>query len=195
MRIKDIVPSKNNTPDVIAHPRMHRRSFLCGSVKLAMGLILPIPVFASHIKGHQLSFYHTHTGESLEINYLPDNYEDGVQKALEYFLRDFRTGEVHSIDPRLIDTLCKIQSCCSSRGTYEVISGYRSPRTNEQLRKKGSGVAKKSLHMRGQAIDIRLSDRPTKVVRDIAADLHNGGVGYYPRSNFIHIDTGSKRVW
>ncbi len=175
--------------------RLTRRSFLRAGGLLTMGLLLPDPVFASQAKHQQLSFYHTHTGERLAMDYCPNQYRGAVERTLEYFLRDFRTGEIHSIDPGLLDTLCRIQGKCKSRGSYQVISGYRSPETNELLRQRGSGVAKKSLHMRGQAIDVRLSNQSTKELRDIAASLHNGGVGYYASSDFIHIDTGKNRVW
>ncbi len=174
---------------------MSRRSFIQAAAQLTMGLLLPVPILATGISLQPLNFYHIHTGERLTIDCCPDGCLDGVQSALEYFLRDFRTGEIHSIDSRLIDILSRVQSCCGSNGTYEVISGYRSPQTNELLRKRGPGVALNSLHMKGQAIDIRLSDRSTELLRDVATNLHNGGVGYYPRSDFIHIDTGEKKTW
>lgn len=195
MSINNISLEENTAPVSAAQSQMNRRSFLQTSAQLTMGFLLPASVLASNFTEKQLSFYHTHTGEKLTVNYFTDVYRDGIQRALEYFLRDFRTGEIHSIDPDLLETLYRIQTCCGSKGTYEVISGYRSFQTNELLRQRGSGVAKNSLHMKGQAIDIRLSDRSTSVLRDIAVDLHNGGVGYYPRSDFIHIDTGEKKIW
>ncbi len=195
MRITNIPLVENTLPVTVAQPQMNRRLFLQASTQLALGLLLPGFVLASNTREKKINFYHTHTGERLTVNYLSDSYRGGIQSALEYFLRDFRTGEVHSIDPDLLDTLYLLQTCCGSSGTYEVISGYRSLQTNELLRRRGTGVNKNSLHMKGQAIDIRLSDRSTRVLRDIAAELHNGGVGYYPRSDFIHIDTGEKKQW
>ncbi len=195
MSITNISSTENPAPVSVVQPQMNRRLFLQTSAQLAMGILLPASVFSSNIREKKLNFLHTHTGERLTINYLSDAYRGGIQRAFEYFLRDFRTGEVHSIDPDLLDTLYRLQTCCGSTGTYEVISGYRSFQTNELLRRSGPGVNKNSLHMKGQAIDIRLSDRPTRVLRDIAADLHDGGVGYYPRSDFIHIDTGEKKIW
>ena len=118
-----------------------------------------------------------------------------MRKELEYFLRDFRTGEVHSIDRRLLDVLTAIQHACSSNSCYEIISGYRSPKTNAFLRKKSSGVAKKSYHMQGRALDIRLAGFKTKRLHNLALKLNDGGVGFYPKSDFIHIDTGKKRNW
>lgn len=172
---------------------MTRRSFLAASACTLAGLFLPQSLTAA--VGNTLSFYHTHTGEKMDILYTPGDYTGSVRHALEYFLRDFRTGEIHPIDSSLFDTLCAIQDCCSRKTSIEVISGYRSPRTNALLRKNSSGVAKKSLHMEGRAIDIRLTGVSTKMLRDLAINLHNGGVGFYQKSDFVHIDTGRKRNW
>jgi len=174
---------------------LSRRRFLTTSACVVAGLLVPDMLFAAKKKFEPLSFYHTHTGERMEILYTPGSYAGSVQKALEYFLRDFRTGEVHPIDPMLLDTLCAIQNCCGKHTAYEVISGYRSPKTNEFLRKNSSGVARKSLHMEGRAVDIRLAGLPTNILRDLAVNIHNGGVGFYPKSDFVHIDTGRKRAW
>lgn len=110
-------------------------------------------------------------------------------------MRDFRTGDIHPIDTRLINMLCHLQMTSSSSGTFELISGYRSPATNMKLRQTSNGVAKKSLHMQGRAIDIRLTDVPTDKLRSIACSLKQGGVGFYPKSDFIHLDTGRTRAW
>lgn len=173
---------------------MTRRQFLATSVCTAAGLLLPVSLPAA-MRRKTLSFFHTHTGERMDIEYAPGSYSGSVRHALEYFLRDFRTGEIHPIDTRLFDTLCAIQDCCRKQSPIEVISGYRSPKTNAFLRKKSTGVAKKSLHMEGRALDIRLTGLPTPMLRDIATNLHNGGVGFYPKSDFVHIDTGRKRRW
>lgn len=172
---------------------MTRRTFLVASAYTAAGLLIPGSLSAN-IK-RTLNFYHTHTGEKMEVEYSPGAYHGSVRHALEYFLRDHRTGEIHAIDPRLFDTLCAIQDCCSKNTCFEIISGYRSPKTNAALRKNGTGVARKSLHMQGRAVDIRLSGLPTTMLRDIAINLHNGGVGYYQKSDFVHIDTGRRRNW
>ena len=142
-----------------------------------------------------LSFFHTHTGESLEISLSTGNLQPSVQSELNMFLRDFRTGDIHPIDPGLMNILSNIQLVAGSRGTIEVISGYRSKKTNQALSRKSHGVAKKSLHMKGQAIDIRITDVSTRKVRDIATAIGFGGVGYYPKSDFIHLDTGRFRTW
>ena len=174
---------------------MNRRSFLISSMCAAAGLLLPTGALATIVKPRQLCFYHTHTGEKIEIEYTPGKYRAPVRHALEDFLRDFRTGEKHPLDPHLFDSLCAIQDCCGRQTSFEVISAYRSPKTNAYLRQNSSGVARKSLHMQGRAIDIRVSELPTGMLRDLALQIHNGGVGYYPKSDFIHIDTGRKRNW
>ncbi len=176
---------------------MNRRTFLTTSATAALGMMVPDSLLAAvKPEGGTLRFYHTHTSERMDIEYAPGVYTGSIRHAFEYFLRDFRTGETHTIDPKLFDTLCAIQQCCSRLTCFEVISGYRSPRTNEFLRKKGSGgVARKSLHMDGRAIDIRVTGLPTDMLKDLAINLHNGGVGYYPDSDFVHIDTGRKRAW
>lgn len=143
-----------------------------------------------------LALYHCHTAEKLKIVYR----EGGAAIAnavdeISRFLRDFRTGEMHAIDIALLDSLAAIFDRFGRRGTFEVISGYRSPRTNEALRHVSTGVAKDSLHMFGRAIDVRLTSAATGQLREAAVALHRGGVGYYPESNFVHIDTGAVRSW
>jgi len=157
--------------------------------------MIPERVGATPAKSNRLCFYNTHTGESMEVDYTPGKYSGAVRRSLEYFLRDFRTGEQHPFDPTLFDSLCVLQDGCGRQASFEVISGYRSPKTNASLRKSSSGVARKSLHMQGRAIDLRISGLSTGRLRDLALNLHDGGVGYYPRSSFIHIDTGRKRSW
>ncbi len=178
---------------------MNRRRFLITSAQLALGLLLstaPIDCFAKRIDTPPLSFYHTHTGEKLEINYsLKKGCPPSTHHKVNEFLRDFRTEEVHSIDMELMGILSQIQMISGSSGVFEIISGYRSPETNRLLRMRSSGVAKHSLHMKGKAVDIRLSDVPTQKVHRIAMLLRRGGVGYYPHSDFVHIDTGRVRTW
>ncbi|HEY8520191.1 MAG TPA: DUF882 domain-containing protein [Gammaproteobacteria bacterium] len=144
----------------------------------------------------RLSFYHLHTTERLDIVYrehgelVPD-----ALAAIDHLLRDFRTGEAHPIDVNLLDTLAVLFDAFGQRGRFEVISGYRSPRTNEALRRSTTGVAKDSWHMSGRAIDVRLTSVPTTALRDTAIALARGGVGYYAESNFVHLDTGKVRAW
>ena len=137
-----------------------------------------------------------HTGESLESCYFDGSkYLASELARLNHLCRDFRRNEVHPMDKRLFDHISQIQKELSVDTEVQIISGYRSPATNEALRSKSSGVAKKSYHMLGQAIDFRLEGVDLKRVRDAARELQFGGVGYYPRSNFVHIDTGPVRYW
>lgn len=160
-------------------------------------IVLSLPAAVGSISdARSLSFYHTHTGESLEVTY----YEGGLYRLepmeeLRDFLADWRNGHEHEIDPELMDILWEIQRATGHRGTYEVISSYRSPQTNEFLRSKSNGVARKSQHLLGKAIDVRLRGLETRKLRDTALELKLGGVGYYEKSDFVHVDTGRVRRW
>ena len=123
-------------------------------------------------------------------SYLPD-----ALSHISYVLRDHRTDEVHSIDPMTLDLLAAISRKVDARHSFEIISGYRSPLTNKLLRSKSRSVAKNSYHMQGKAVDLRLPGVPLKVVRKAALDLRMGCVGYYPKSDFVHIDSGRVRSW
>ena len=143
-----------------------------------------------------LRFLHTHTGESLAVEYARGgDYLPDALDTVNEFLRDFRTGDVHPIDRGLLDVLHRLSTLTGTSRPFQVISGYRSPRTNAMLRRASTGVAGGSLHMRGMAIDIRLADIPLGKLRDAARALASGGVGYYPDSNFVHVDTGRVRNW
>jgi uncharacterized protein YcbK (DUF882 family) len=137
-----------------------------------------------------------HTGEALDAvywergAYLPD-----ALSAVNTVLRDFRTGDVHPIAPNLLDLLDGLRVSTGTAGPYHVISGYRSPRTNAMLASESHGVAHSSLHMQGMAIDIRLSDVSLSNLHRAALDLGRGGVGYYPESDFVHVDVGRVRRW
>lgn len=176
---------------------LSRRQFITGSAGLAAGLIVGAPCtgVASFMQYHSFSFYHTHTGETLSLDFNIKKQQVYDTRKLYHFLRDFRTGETHPIDRRLLEILYQLQQQTGSSGTFEVISGYRSPHTNARLQKAGRGVATKSLHMKGMAMDIRLSDVDTRELKTIACSLRQGGVGYYHKSDFIHIDTGRVRTW
>jgi uncharacterized protein YcbK (DUF882 family) len=144
----------------------------------------------------ELSFVHTHTGETLTIAYAhADQYLPQSLARIDWLLRDFRSGEASAIDPRLLDQLHALATVTGSRRPFEVISGYRSQTTNDALRRRGGGVAAHSLHMEGRAIDIRLADVSLADLRDAAVSLAEGGVGFYPQSQFVHVDTGSVRRW
>jgi uncharacterized protein YcbK (DUF882 family) len=144
-----------------------------------------------------LSFHHLHTDERLTLTYRQgDHYQRSSLMRLNQFFRDFRTGEVTTIDPKLYDLLFDVKQALGHEdAVFEIVSGYRSPKTNAMLRRTSSGVAKRSLHMSGKALDVRLGDLPTHHIRDIAVRLSRGGVGYYSRSDFVHLDTGNVRQW
>ena len=145
-----------------------------------------------------LRFEHTHTGERLALTYaVGDQYVAGALEVIGHFLRDFRNGATHAIDPGLLDQLHLLAAATATRSPFQVISAYRSPETNAMLRREGHGVAAQSLHLKGQAIDIRLADIALCDLRDAALSLQAGGVGYYPsaESNFVHVDTGRVRRW
>lgn len=175
--------------------RLTRREFLFLSAQFSAGAVLTssVPGLAAITPGNYLSFYHTHTQETLKVNV--KQASSRTLKKVNRFLRDFRTGEIRPIDPQLLVILGQIQKLSGRTGTFEVISGYRSVATNNMLRQGSSGVAKKSLHTTGRAIDIRLTGFETRDLREIACSLKKGGVGYYPKSDFVHIDTGRVRVW
>ena len=143
-----------------------------------------------------LKFFHTHTGESLHVVYFRQGeYDSKALSDIRIFLADWRDGKQHDLDPQLMDVLWQIQQATGSNDTWEVISAYRSPETNEILRSKSSGVAKKSQHLVGNAIDVRLRGVDLEVLRDTARTLKLGGVGYYAKSDFVHVDTGRVRYW
>lgn len=143
-----------------------------------------------------LKFFHTHTGESLRVIYFRQGeYDPRALADIKIFLADWRDQQQHDLDPRLMDVLWQIQQATGSTDTWEVISAYRSPATNEMLRSKSSGVAKKSQHLVGNAIDVRLRGLDLEVLRDTAKTLKLGGVGYYAKSDFVHVDTGRVRYW
>ena len=144
----------------------------------------------------KLSLLNLHTGEHLKATYWAEGqYQSSELKAINHILRDHRTGDVYHMDNDLLNLLHTLHQKMDSKQEFQIISGYRSPKTNAALNKKSSGVAKKSLHMQGKAIDIRLPGCQLADLRKAAINCQTGGVGYYPKSDFIHIDTGRVRRW
>lgn len=144
----------------------------------------------------EISFRNQHTGEKFSGVYrVGDKYLPKAFHEINYVLRDFRKNEIFPIDPRVIDILYVTRRKLGTDRPYEILSGYRCPRTNAMLQRNTSGVAKNSLHMTGQAIDLRLPGHSLKGLRNTAQSLRAGGVGYYPKSHFIHVDTGRIRTW
>ena len=146
---------------------------------------------------HRLLLYNTHTAERIDLVYRRgDQYIPSALAKLDYFLRDHRTGDVRHFDPRLYDILSDLASSIGQPGDQiDIICGYRTSSTNESLRAHTTGVAKNSLHIQAEAIDLRMPGIDTLQLREAALALHRGGVGYYPHSNFIHIDVGRVRQW
>ncbi len=172
-----------------------RRTFL--KLAAGAGALASFPALAkNNTADKSLGFYHLHTGEQLNATYWSEgNYLPRKLIDINYLLRDFRVKESINIDITLLDALHKLHTAVGSRKDYHVISGYRSPATNANLMRQGRNVAKKSFHMKGQAIDVYLPDVNLKRLHRAAIDLNIGGVGYYAKSGFIHIDTGPVRRW
>ena len=144
----------------------------------------------------QLAFHNTHTGERLKVTYWESGrYQRDALREINHVLRDHRRNEVRRIDKNLLDQLFIVRKKLGTSRPMHVISGYRSPKTNAMLRKSGRRVARRSLHMSGRAIDIRVPGRSLNKVRLAALSVQAGGVGYYPGPNFVHMDTGRVRRW
>ncbi len=173
-----------------------RRKFLVGA---GAALLAPAsPALAALGSSRSVALDNLHTGEKLLIEYWQQGrYVQDALAQVNHVLRDFRSGDVHPIDPRLLDLLALLRQNLETSVPFGVISGYRSPATNARLRGENahSGVATKSLHMQGMAIDIRVPGRRLASLRDTALALKAGGVGYYPASDFVHVDVGRVRRW
>ena len=180
-------------------PSLTRRHFIkrAGLVYVATNALLARPAAANiDRRPRSLRFLHTHTGESLSTQYFDGvTFDVASLRNIDFLLRDFRTGETHVMDPALLDILYDLQELADHEAPFEVISGFRSPGTNEMLRGKSLGVAEHSQHILGKAIDVRLSGYSTDRLRDHARTLARGGVGYYASSDFIHLDTSRVRFW
>ncbi|MBS1170245.1 MAG: hypothetical protein H6R01_1163 [Burkholderiaceae bacterium] len=176
---------------------LSRRDFLKWTT--ASACALATPSWAGNMQPvaeRKLGFLNLHTGESLLTAYWEKGqYVPEAMAAFNRLLRDHRTNEIALIDNRLFDLLYLLHAKLGSNQPFHVISGFRSPESNAKLATPGSGVAQGSLHMKGQAIDIRLPQCSLTALREAALALHAGGVGYYPKSDFVHIDTGRVRSW
>lgn len=190
---------KKKTPTEAEH-RTNRRGFLALSMMTLSSIIIPKKTIATikdfFVPERSLSFYNIHTDERLEAVYWRDGeYLEDALSQINYFLRDYRTGEVKPIDINLLDLLCVLNEKIKNSNPFHVISGYRSKKTNAILRKRSRKVAKNSLHIFGKAIDIRLPDCELGDLRLAAMELRGGGVGYYPYRGYIHVDVGEIRYW
>jgi len=193
---------------LLEHPdkRLNRRSFLGFGAAAAAATLVPGRALAaaptasaSTAPQRVLSFFNTHTGERLKTTYCcGGEYQPDALRVVNHILRDFRANEVRPIDPNLLDLLHELSGTLETDQPFHIISGYRSPNTNTLLRERGgahTGVANRSLHMVGQAIDIRVPGVRLDRLRNAARSLKIGGVGYYPDSNFVHVDVGRVRYW
>jgi uncharacterized protein YcbK (DUF882 family) len=186
-----------NKTDIRMDVQSSRRRFIKCGVNVTASLIIP-NAFAGILAQpeRKLSLLNLHTGEKINTTYWANGqYQLSELKAINHILRDHRTGDVNNIDHNLIDLLTVLHQKMNGQHPFHVISGYRSPKSNAILSASSTGVAKKSLHMQGKAIDIRLPGRQLSALRTTACKLHSGGVGYYPKSDFIHVDTGHVRQW
>ncbi len=158
--------------------------------------VAPRLAFAGDGAARTIAFYNLHTGENLQTTFWADGgYVSSALREIDWVLRDFRTGDVKAIDPPLLDILHALQVKLDTQEPFQVISGYRSPATNAMLLERSSGVAARSFHLQGRAIDINVPSRALSQIRGAALSLQAGGVGYYPKSDFVHVDNGPIRHW
>jgi uncharacterized protein YcbK (DUF882 family) len=185
-----------------ATKRHTRRNFLVLAGATAAGAIaapsFPMPAIALPVAPYKrsLAFHNLRTGDKLDIVYWANGtYLPEASREIARVMRDGRTDDVHSIDPRLVDLMARLRGTLRSSQPIQVVCGYRSPETNEMLHETTEGVAANSLHMYGEAVDLRVVDRPLHYVRRVAVSFTAGGVVYYPHSNFVHVDVGTVRYW
>ena len=172
-----------------------RRLFLGFGLVVAGGFVAP-SARAAVAAPRKLSFYHTHTGETLTATYWQNGmYDTRALSELNFILRDFVNGDEMAFDKRLLDLLTDLHRQLGSHAPYEIISAYRSPATNAMLRAHSDGVAKNSYHLKAMAIDIRLKDVSLDKLHQVAVSMKQGGVGIYHQSNFVHVDVGPVRYW
>jgi uncharacterized protein YcbK (DUF882 family) len=189
--LKDV----NSAPALISRRKLLKMGLVAAVPALipgaAMAAIRVIPK-----RSRALSFYNLHTGESLKRTYFANGeYIPGALEEINFILRDWRQNEVKPIDPALLDLLVGIHNRLGTKEPFQIISGYRTPKTNAMLHIQTEGVAVHSLHLDGKAIDICVEGRSLKNVRRAAMSMFGGGVGYYPRTGFVHVDTGRLRFW
>lgn len=181
--------------------RLNRRQVLKAGAAAAILCMGPLPALARYnltaVEYRTLSLYNTHTGEALRrITYWErGDYLAPALEEINHLLRDHRADAVGAMDPAVVDQMFALYDMFDCDCAIEIISGYRSPHTNAMLRKQSGGVAKRSYHMQGKAIDLRIPDVPLGTLRKAAIRRQKGGVGYYPESDFIHIDSGPVRTW
>lgn len=187
-------------PRLISHRNDYgltrRRALQLGAVASLSLAVAPKAVFAREQTARVIAFHNLHTGENLDTTFWADGgYIPDALHEINWVLRDFRTGDVKPIDPALLDILHALQGKLDTPEPFQVISGYRSPATNAMLHERSNGVAARSFHLQGRAIDINVPSRALSQIRGAALSLQAGGVGYYPQSDFVHVDNGPVRHW
>lgn len=177
-----------------------RRKFMLGlaapAVAGALGSLPSLPAEAA-VPVRRISFRHLHTGETIDqaVYFADGHYVAQNMREISHVLRDWRTDEIKPVDPKLMDLLFALQRRLQTDEPFNIVCGYRCPATNAMLRRMSHGVAKNSLHMKAMAIDLQMPSRSLRDVRNAAVQLRLGGVGYYPASDFVHVDTGPIRYW
>ncbi len=172
-----------------------RRRWCLAAATMAGTALLPAAGWC-RVDERRLQFRHLHTDERLDVVYYADgSYRPAALLEIDYFMRDWRENRAIKIDHRVLDFIFALQLRLGALGECEVLCGYRTPRTNEMLRRRSRGVAKRSYHLFGRAVDLNLPQASLRRVRDTALELERGGVGYYPRSQFVHLDSGDVRAW
>jgi len=171
------------------------RSARAGGAARAAGAGDELPGTSS-AAAKRISLLNLHTAEKIDLEFFRgQDYVPDSLVAIRVCLRDYRNGEQHVIDPKLMDYLYDVARHIGVDPVFSVISGYRSPQTNEQLRERSNGVARHSLHLEGRAIDVRLAGVDCADLAAQAREMNRGGVGYYQKSDFVHLDTGAFRTW
>jgi uncharacterized protein YcbK (DUF882 family) len=173
--------------------------------RVLLGLNLPLAALLLHLptrraeaalRERSVLLHHRHTGETLRSTYFAEGrYQPSALREATHHLRDWRDQSERPVDPRLLDLLWSLRAALDTSAPIEVFCGYRSPATNAMLRRTRRGAARHSLHMRAMAIDLQVEGRSLRSVHGAAVALGRGGVGYYPRSGFVHVDTGDIRYW
>lgn len=185
-------------PEIMLSRRQFLRAGLVAASAAALVPLLASPAYAAlaGAPARNLALANLHTGESCALTYWENGaYVPSALARINQVLRDHRNNEVHPIDPSLLDLLTALHGRLETRAPFEVISGYRSPTSNAAMHAHSAGVASKSLHMQGKAMDIRVMGRALTSVHATALAMGLGGVGYYPSSDFVHVDTGRVRHW
>jgi len=182
----------------MSETKRHARRDFFGFAAVAVSGLIAAPAFAAPVvpTKRSLSFHDVNTNESLSVDYFQNGrYLPDAASRIAHVLRDYRADEAHAIDPTLLDLLSRLRDRLAVSAPFTVICGYRSPATNAMRRTETSGVAANSLHMQGRAIDLRVPGVSLAAVHQAAISLKAGGVGYYPHSDFVHLDVGPVRHW